>query len=391
MRLILHIGMPKTGTTAIQTALEDQRDRLRAQGILYPTGLSPRGAQFRFLLRAIAVAGAWELALPGGFRGRGPETQAELDGIDESLDRQAEGMDAMVVSSETMWNFATNGHARHALASYAARFADDVTLVAYLRRQDLHVTSGYAQYVQGNDHGRSAPKPGERRPRQYRYHDVLAEWREAFPQARFVVRPYERGQLVDGDAVADFARHTGLPIDPAPPGMRPNQTLDATSIAFLDRLNDRVPKLAAPRTLHPGRVMVRAALERRAADGVKRPRIALGRASALAFLDHYAAQNEAVARLWLGREDGVLFREPVEGPDEDVIDPLASGGEAVEEVVDLCAAIVEEAGERIAALQAETAALRRAVRATRDGAAKDMTNNTSEAAPADRPHARSTP
>lgn len=34
-KLIIHIGGPKTGTTAIQTALAENRDVLRKNGILY--------------------------------------------------------------------------------------------------------------------------------------------------------------------------------------------------------------------------------------------------------------------------------------------------------------------------------------------------------------------
>ena len=38
MRLILHIGMPKAGSTALQTAFAEARRPLRAAGILYPKG-----------------------------------------------------------------------------------------------------------------------------------------------------------------------------------------------------------------------------------------------------------------------------------------------------------------------------------------------------------------
>ncbi|MCW2767099.1 MAG: hypothetical protein JWO11_3058 [Nocardioides sp.] len=66
--MVLHIGLPKTGTTYLQALLADNRDRLRAGGVLYPF-LGP-GAMFRgavevrashdkFGLGADEVAGTW--------------------------------------------------------------------------------------------------------------------------------------------------------------------------------------------------------------------------------------------------------------------------------------------------------------------------------------------
>lgn len=36
MKLILHLGMPKTGSTSIQTFMAQNRDNLLALGVLYP-------------------------------------------------------------------------------------------------------------------------------------------------------------------------------------------------------------------------------------------------------------------------------------------------------------------------------------------------------------------
>ncbi|MEM9770727.1 MAG: hypothetical protein AAF889_03855, partial [Cyanobacteria bacterium P01_D01_bin.73] len=38
MEIIVHIGMPKTGTTALQKSLAHSRELLKDNGILYPEG-----------------------------------------------------------------------------------------------------------------------------------------------------------------------------------------------------------------------------------------------------------------------------------------------------------------------------------------------------------------
>ena len=43
MRLILHAGTHKTGTTSIQKVLADNREWLRERGLIYPDGKSAFG------------------------------------------------------------------------------------------------------------------------------------------------------------------------------------------------------------------------------------------------------------------------------------------------------------------------------------------------------------
>lgn len=54
--VLLHIGVHKTGTTAIQAALADARDELRASGVLYPGRLQ---AQHRAALAALGRTWGW--------------------------------------------------------------------------------------------------------------------------------------------------------------------------------------------------------------------------------------------------------------------------------------------------------------------------------------------
>lgn len=67
-RVVLHVGLPKSGTTYLQGLLAPNRDRLRAAGILYPFlrpgaqfhgAVEIRGSHDKFGLSAADVAGTW--------------------------------------------------------------------------------------------------------------------------------------------------------------------------------------------------------------------------------------------------------------------------------------------------------------------------------------------
>ena len=50
MKIIMHIGMPKTGSTAIQFALTKSREKLLSNGILYPVNPDPFSKQVKHML-----------------------------------------------------------------------------------------------------------------------------------------------------------------------------------------------------------------------------------------------------------------------------------------------------------------------------------------------------
>ena len=66
--MVLHVGLPKTGTTYLQAVLAHHRDALREAGVLYPFvrpqamflgAVEVRGSREKFGLAAEDVAGAW--------------------------------------------------------------------------------------------------------------------------------------------------------------------------------------------------------------------------------------------------------------------------------------------------------------------------------------------
>lgn len=139
--LVVHAGLHKTGTTALQRVLEADRDRLFGLGILFPrTGFVD---QVRVSARQGATPGhaLLEGALLKGDRGVLDALHAEID---------ASGAERVILSCE---NFSFPTESDEHAAEFADRFFeefarfDQIRVVAFVRRPDTYVDSLYRELL----------------------------------------------------------------------------------------------------------------------------------------------------------------------------------------------------------------------------------------------------
>lgn len=260
MKTILHIGMPKTGSTALQGCLAASRDRLAALGTLYPA--NPPGC--RFENHRMLIFGFTRFAdLPRHVR-KYPVYTAENMGAHyaaflEHLRRQiAEAQpDRLVLSSETLFR-RLGPRAKHSLGAALAGLGEPPTVAVYLRRPSSYYLSALQQRLK-NSH-RVIP------PRVQSPVAVLASYADAFGSAALRPRVYDRSLLVEGDIVADFlAAHLGgTALDPAAlvRGSNANQTVSAESMDLLRRFrlafHPRADNVATPDSARLLRALQRA-------------------------------------------------------------------------------------------------------------------------------------
>ena len=125
-KVVLHIGPPKTGSTAIQTFLFDQRAELRRLGILYPrSGLRHRdsfGPRHKRLTH------------------NGPRKPEYWTRAIEEI--RTSRCDAAIISCEAFWAYEQH------IPEIAARLRDfEVVVITALRRQDRLLASRYVHLV----------------------------------------------------------------------------------------------------------------------------------------------------------------------------------------------------------------------------------------------------
>lgn len=195
MKLVLHIGTGKTGTTSIQKFFVDNSRKMLEQGIFYP------------VKRSVVPN---HILLPAGFVKQGsieiPRNRFYLDSVYEfnkdyqkfkfSLDRELEKHKpiVLVLSAEQLFRDFSNKSAI-SLKDFLEPYFDEITVVAYVRDPASDYASRISQHIRT---GILMSPPALRNVRA-----VLEYYESQFPGC-VRVNAFEREQLVSGDVVADF-------------------------------------------------------------------------------------------------------------------------------------------------------------------------------------------
>lgn len=287
-RLILHAGLPKTGTTTVQNWLVENTSRLRGQGIFTP---SSADLAHRLAVEAITS----------------PQRRAEsdvrhimtrpLDDARAELSRAAldTGINLIVMSSE-YFSVADPAVVRQQLADLSLT---DVKIIFVLRRQDRLIESGYNQDVRMMDITR--PIGG---PVYHEAHDwsvLTASWANAFSPEDLILRLYDEASQEPAQIVslvfADIDQPFAQLARKHPPYLeRSNPSLPAALVEF-----KRLANLAGAREVLP-------LLEKLSQLGLGGPPFRMEREVAKGFLELYRESNRRVARQFFHRE-GDLFNE----------------------------------------------------------------------------------
>lgn len=171
-RILIHVGMPKCGSTGLQLALASNRETLLAAGIHYPSANPGR------------PGGTHHMPLVGDLVACGGGSSGVLADMIAGFDRS--GAATMVLSSES---FAVRAH-RIAPEAFGALLAPfDVDLLLCIRRRDRWLLSFYKECV------RAAPRL----------------YRGSFAQFLAAPPPYARnlGGAMQANAATRLARLTG--------------------------------------------------------------------------------------------------------------------------------------------------------------------------------------
>ena len=168
-KLFLHLGTPKTGTTAIQFFMHNNRDQLRSLGYEYPNLASefPKDRGFttvnndestyangNFIMDAQILtayrqgAEAFEEILQYVFPDMAEyyrdvigSNETDFEALVEYI-RNRLGSNHVILSSENLWTFNYDF-----LRRFAREFGDRLEVIVYLRRQDQYVESMWNEVI----------------------------------------------------------------------------------------------------------------------------------------------------------------------------------------------------------------------------------------------------
>lgn len=214
--LYVHIGTPKTGSSAIQEFCSVNRKLLESKGYCYPkfknyyAGYSKRRNGL-FLQKCIYQDGVRQI---------GEEEQRFQENMSIIL-RKFGTYDNVILSDEGIW--AASYELRESLWKDLKEIGDrhqfTVKAIVYLRRQDVYMDSRWKQRVKGNALKKSQVDiPWEKyisnvpEELQLDYYTALEKISAVLGKENLIVRRYERSYFPDGMIQADFLSVIGLEL-----------------------------------------------------------------------------------------------------------------------------------------------------------------------------------
>lgn len=301
--VILHIGMNKTGTTALQSYFFLNREKLLEDGILYPdTGLVGHAHY--------CISASLGFFNPGTNNG----WIKKIKELEKNLNKEiGKDVNTILISSE---DFILN----KSTSSVSKFFKNHkIKVVVYLRRHDHWWLSAYSQAVKmkhmppWNQGPQAFINFNRKRNRVYGdYRFLLDRWAKVVGKENVIVRPYEEGQN-QPDLAADFLQAIGAEdlVDKLPRMQaRDNESLPLPAVQLMDifqRINTDSAThqrlLAHARSYGNG--------DSRSLKEMVNPQFLRN------LVDGYREDYEYIAREYLGREDGKLFYEPLPEPAPD--------------------------------------------------------------------------
>lgn len=286
-RIWLHIGMLKTGTTAMQQWCAEYEDELRRQRLLYVR-----------VRKHLPACGPMADALAR----RGPEGEKLVAKVLGQIDEAGDGVDDVLISSE-----AFSHHGPHSLAPLVeALRGHEIFILIWLRRQDRFAEALYKQAVKWS--GRTGnieefTRPG--RLRQLDYTAFLQAWRKAFPDVGLIPHIYaEASSGKKPDSVAALLTAIGRA-----------DLIPANSAEWRKNLSPKGELIAHYNTIPSERGQSLRKANRQVMDEFGE--VAAGRGDMLppelarALMDHYTESNRRLREEWFP-ERSELFPPDVE-------------------------------------------------------------------------------
>jgi hypothetical protein len=202
-KIILHIGTGKTGTSTIQNSLYLNKDILKEKfGICYcPIGLTCYD-HFGEIIQAHYDFSQWVIH----------ENTEKINQVVEFINHCE--ADTIIFSCETMYH-----HFAQRQIQYLRKIFDQysVTIVCYVRRQDLFLESGYKQQVKVGDFTIRLQDFLKRHTDKKfldtvhgNYYRMLNVWAETFSRESIILRIFDKACFHENNLLSDFYASLGI-------------------------------------------------------------------------------------------------------------------------------------------------------------------------------------
>lgn len=344
--LYLHIGTPKTGTSALQYFCAGNRKILEEKGVYYPD------PGFRFPdigkhRNAHFLSYKEYINKKEKLRDREAEEKIKEEGI-QKLEEAFQTHDTILLSDEHIWN--EKEMTAETLPALQQRFEEQgvqIKIIVYLRRQDQVIQSFWAQKVKESSTITFDSYMKKEKYNHFRldYAVRIQEFAEIVGIDNMVIRCYEKQQYLGEQKtiMSDFLHIFGLEITEEYKNSEKVYNISLEG-AYLEikRLFNSLPQFKQQKNY-----MIDLLKEQQTFDyqnhTLERKKMYFTPEAEKEFMQKFEEENLTVAKKYLNREDGRLFFE-------DYLDEIQDGNMGTDytskELVQICGNMLSRLNEK---------------------------------------------
>jgi hypothetical protein len=244
VKLYLHIGTEKTGTTSVQKFFRVNRDLLAEHAVLYPITPGNQKHQ-RLAVAALQLSKLGEMRKAFGVKTH-DEARKFRDDLVNNLTAEfsRKPYESVVISSEHLSSRVLDDEEVQWLKDLLSPYFEEITIIVYIRRQDDFLLSTYSTSIKSGVTEMLAMPTEQLIEARYNHWATLSRWARVFGREHIVCRRFERSGMVGGDIVDDFLAIAGVDKAGYERPEDVNESLDAESLEFLRLFNQHVPRFA---------------------------------------------------------------------------------------------------------------------------------------------------
>lgn len=246
MKLVLHIGTEKTGTTLLQDWLYRNQENLSRSGF-YLSNILERNNNRKLV--SYFQNGLDDWAATKGITSL-DEKNAYFEGFEEEFRRDVDLSSAhhhtMIITSEHFHSRLQGRIPVSALAGFLNGIFSSVKIVGYFREQSQMATSLYSTAMRVSSKSTLREFLENVTPQNYYYNffQIGQNWASAFGKENCDFRIYRRADFLNGDLRQDFASAIGSPLDPETLSYdvtSSNESLSALEASLYRIVNEEIP------------------------------------------------------------------------------------------------------------------------------------------------------